>query len=46
MAYNAVRSFGMFGEDAGYISQSQNDLSDQHNAMVDKKVQQILKVSI
>lgn len=33
----------MFGEDAGYISQDKDNLSDKHNAMVDKKVQEILK---
>jgi len=45
LAYRAVRSFGMFGEDAGYISAPKDDLSEQHNAMVDLKVQQILKES-
>ena len=35
----------MFGEDAGYISAKICQLSEDHNAMVDKKVQQILKVS-
>jgi len=43
LAYNAVRRYGMFGEDAGYISQDKDSLSDKHNAMVDKKVQEILK---
>lgn len=38
MAYRAVRSFGMFGEDAGYISAEKKSLSEQHNAMVDLKV--------
>jgi len=28
----------MFGEDAGYVSQKKDELSDDHNAMVDKKV--------
>lgn len=45
MAYAAVRSYGMFGEDAGYVSQKPCKLSDGHNAMVDKKVQEILKES-
>jgi ATP-dependent metalloprotease len=45
LAYRAVRSFGMFGEDAGYISADKRELSEQHNAMVDLKVQQILKES-
>ena len=35
----------MFGEDAGYISANQKELSDHHNASVDLKVQQILKES-
>ena len=35
----------MFGDDAGYISAKPCALSDGHNAMVDKKVQQILQVS-
>lgn len=35
----------MFGEDAGYVSQKKDELSDDHNAMVDKKVQEILKQS-
>jgi ATP-dependent metalloprotease len=38
LAYRAVRSFGMFGEDAGYISADKRELSEQHNAMVDLKV--------
>lgn len=39
LAYMAVRQFGMFGEDAGYISAEQKTLSQQHNANVDLKVQ-------
>jgi hypothetical protein len=35
----AVRQFGMFGEDAGYISADKKELSQEHNAMVDLKVQ-------
>ena len=38
-AYRAVRSFGMFGEDAGYISAAKDTLSESYNAMVDLKVQ-------
>jgi ATP-dependent metalloprotease len=38
IAYAAVRHYGMFGEDAGYVSQKKDELSDDHNAMVDKKV--------
>lgn len=39
MAYAAVRRFGMFGEEAGYISEDEKELSQEHNAIVDKKVQ-------
>jgi len=28
LAYRAVRSFGMFGEDAGYISAPKDNLSE------------------
>ena len=35
----------MFGEDAGYVSKDKKTLSDAHNAMIDKKVQEILKES-
>lgn len=42
-AYRAVQQFGMFGEDTGYISR--DDVSEAHKAMVDKKVQEILKES-
>lgn len=37
-AYNAVRKYGMFGEDAGYISSDKNALSEKHNASIDIKV--------
>ena len=43
LAYAAVRHYGMFGEDAGYISQDKDELSDKHNAMIDSKVQEILR---
>lgn len=45
MAYRAVQSFGMYGEDAGYISKDDSGLSDKHKGMVDHKVQQILRES-
>jgi ATP-dependent metalloprotease len=45
LAYVSVRDYGMFGEDAGYISASKCSLSGKHAAMVDAKVQQILKES-
>jgi len=35
----------MFGEDTGYISRDNDNLSEAHKAMVDKKVQEILKES-
>lgn len=44
-AYMAVEKFGMFGEDAGYISTDKNKQSQERLAMIDKKVQEILKES-
>lgn len=44
LAYEAVRKYGMFGEDAGYIALDSKDLSQEHNAMVDDKVKEILDV--
>ena len=44
-AYAAVRKYGMFGEDAGYISMDQKDTSSEYNAMIDDKVKQILDES-
>lgn len=44
IAYMAVRQFGMFGEDAGYLSIDVKDASAEHNAMIDAKVKQILDV--
>ena len=35
----------MFGEDCGFISRDNDNLSEAHKAMVDKKVQEILKES-
>ena len=45
MAYRAVESFGMFGEDAGYISADKNQMSQERLAMIDKKVVEILDES-
>lgn len=45
IAYQAVRRYGMFGEDAGYISIDVKDASPDHNAMVDDHVKKILDVS-
>lgn len=46
IAYQAVRRYGMFGEDAGYISIDVKDASSEHNAMVDDHVKKILDVSL
>jgi len=35
MAMQAVRYFGMFGEDVSYISRGNKETSDDHNAQVD-----------
>ena len=46
IAYQAVRRYGMFGEDAGYISIDVKDASSEHNAMVDDNVKKILDVRL
>ena len=38
LAYRAVQSFGMYGEEAGYVSKDDANLSQGHKAMVDHKV--------
>lgn len=38
MAYRAVESYGMFGEDAGYISVKKCQVSEERRAMIDEKV--------
>lgn len=45
IATQAVRKCGMFGELVGYSSNSFCSSSEEHNAMVDKAVKQILDVS-
>jgi hypothetical protein len=45
MAYQAVRRYGMFGEEAGYISIDTKEASSEHNAMIDDQVKKILDVS-
>ena len=45
IAYQAVRKFGMFGNEVGYISADKADNSEQYNAMVDKAVKKILDES-
>ena len=42
VAYRAVTRFGMFGEDHGYMSSSEGDLSEEMRGKVDKKVREIL----
>lgn len=42
IAYQAVRKFGMFGEEVGYLSTEKDDNSEKYNAMVDKAVKKIL----
>lgn len=45
LAHRAVESFGMFGEDAGYISASKKETSQDRLAMIDMKVKEILAES-
>jgi ATP-dependent metalloprotease len=45
IAYQAVRRFGMFGDDVGYLSTEKDDNSEKYNAMVDKAVKKILDES-
>ena len=42
LAYEAVRKYGMFGEDAGYLSTDSKDVSQDYNSQVDEKVKKIL----
>lgn len=46
LAYSAVRRYGMFGEDAGYVSVDQKEASSEYNAMIDDQVKKILDVPI
>lgn len=45
MAQQAVRYFGMFGEDVSFISRDKNNTSDDHNGNVDMLVKKILDES-
>ncbi len=45
LAYEAVRRYGMFGEDAGYLSVDVKDVSQEHNALIDEQVKKILDES-
>lgn len=41
MAQQAVRYFGMFGEDVSFISRDKNNTSDTHNGDIDMLVKKI-----
>ena len=45
LAYMAVEKFSMFGEDAGFVVAEKRESSEERLAMIDNKVQQILKES-
>ena len=46
IAYEAVRRYGMFGEEAGYLSiDSNKEISQEHSALIDDKVKKILDES-
>lgn len=45
MAYQAVRKYGMFGNNTSYMSTDKEQNSDDYNSMVDKEVTRILEVS-
>jgi len=45
MAQQAVRYFGMFGEDVSFISRDKNNTSDTHNGDIDMLVKKILDES-
>jgi ATP-dependent metalloprotease len=45
MAYQAVTKFGMFGDDLGYMSTNDEQLSDKMKSEIDLKVKQILEQS-
>jgi ATP-dependent metalloprotease len=45
IAYQAVRRFGMFGSDVGYMSTDKKENSEKYNAMVDIAVKKILDES-
>lgn len=45
IAYEAVRKYGMYGEEAGLLSIDFKDVSQEHNAMIDERVKEILEES-
>ena len=45
IAYQAVRKFGMFGDEVGYMSTDKQDNSEKYNATVDIAVKKILDES-
>lgn len=38
VAYQAVRKFGMFGDEVGYLDSDKDGASEKYNAMVDETV--------
>ena len=44
LAYRAVRQYGMFGEESGYVSADMDQTSEKYNAMIDRQVKIILDV--
>lgn len=45
IAYQAVRRFGMFGEEVGYLSTDKDENSEKYNSLVDSAVKKILDES-
>jgi len=45
MAYQAVSRFGMFGEEVGYTSTDERQLSEDRKGRVDEAVKKILEES-
>jgi len=45
VAYRAVMSYGMYGEDVGHMSSSTDELSEEMKAIIDQKVKKILEES-
>jgi len=42
MAYQAVMRYGMFGEEVGYVSSNNDQLSEEMKAKIDVQVKKIL----
>ena len=45
IAYEAVRKYGMWGPEAGFMSTDNNEVSQELNSVIDERVRQILKES-